>query len=112
MAGLEKIIFARIFDAVQELPHRGAVGINGPDMIQVLKTLVDQGFFHGPGKGVQVLGAVLAEDLLLKIEIGMAHFARRRIEETDEGFSVVAEHGQYSIIKKRERGTGNVECFR
>ena len=89
LTGLEKVIFACVFDTVQELPRRRVVGINSPGVIQRLKTLVDQGFFHGPGKAIQVVGAVLAEDFLVKVEAGSAHFARCGIEETDEGFSIV-----------------------
>ena len=62
-------------------------------MVQVLKTFISHGFLHGPGKGVQIPGAVLAEDLFFQVKIRMAHFARRGIKKTDESFSVVTEHG-------------------
>ena len=82
------------------------IGINGPDMVQVLKMFIGHGFLHGPGKGVQVLGAVLAEDLFLKIKIRMAHFARCGIKKTDESFSVVAEHRETFYHKRRMAGCG------
>jgi len=92
LTGLEKIIFACVLDAAQQLPDWGPVGINGPDIVQVFKTFVDQGFFHGPGKGVEIPGAAPTKDCLLKVEIGAAHFACCRIEKADKGFFVVMKH--------------------
>jgi hypothetical protein len=62
---------------------------------------IDQRFFHRPGEGVQILRALPAEDLFLEIERGATHFACRRIEKTDKGFSIMAKHRRYSIIKNR-----------
>jgi hypothetical protein len=50
---------------------------------------------------------MLTKDLLFKIEMSTAHFACGRIKKTDEGFSIMAEHG--GILSQNTDGRVRME---